>query len=134
MPARDLSRPFLIRIWSGIVSRMSAGRCRMHSRFVHRTPGNRGRAKEKPSQKMIEVPYTAFEGSSRRVIIPVQLNGSITAKMALDTGSPGMIIFDRLANRLGLFEKDDGKLLTYSAGIGGETPSILTIIDSVQGP
>jgi len=78
------------------------------------------------------VPYTAFEGSSRRVIIPVKLNGSITAKMALDTGSPCMIIFDRLADRLGLFEKDNGKLLTYSTGIGGETPSILTIVDSVQ--
>ena len=43
-----------------------------------------------------------------------------------------MIIFDRLANRLGIFEKDDAKLLTYSAGIGGEAPSILTIVDSVQ--
>jgi hypothetical protein len=82
--------------------------------------------------KKIEVPYTAFEGTARRVIIPVQLNGSVTAKMALDTGSPGMIIFDRLASRLGIFEKDDGKLLTYSAGIGGEAPSILTIVDTVQ--
>lgn len=90
-----------------------------------------GAGAERPQRK-IEVPYTAFEGSSRRVIIPVQLNGSVTARMALDTGSPGMIIFDRLANRLGLFEKDDGKLLTYSAGIGGNAPSILTIIDSVQ--
>ncbi len=80
----------------------------------------------------IHVPYTAFEGSARRVIIPVLLNGSITAKMALDTGSPGMIIFDRLAHRLGLFERDDGKLLTYAAGIGGNAPSILTVIDSVQ--
>lgn len=87
---------------------------------------------EQQSQKKIEVSYTAFEGSSRRVIIPVVLNGSITAKMALDTGSPGMLIFDRLANRLGLSEKDDGKLLTYSAGIGGEAPSVLTIVDSVQ--
>lgn len=79
-----------------------------------------------------EVPYTALEGTARRVIIPVQINSSITAKMALDTGSPGMLIFDRLANRLGISEKDDGKLLTYSAGIGGEAPSILTIIDTVQ--
>jgi hypothetical protein len=94
---------------------------------------DRGQAKEdQPSLKKIEVPYTAFEGTARRVIIPVQLNGTVTARMALDTGSPGMIIFDRLANRLGIFEKDDGKLLTYSAGIGGQTPSILTIVDSVQ--
>lgn len=82
--------------------------------------------------RKIEVPYTAFEGTARRVIIPVQLNSSVTANMALDTGSPGMIIFDRLANRLGIFEKDDGKLLTYSAGIGGATPSILTVVDTVQ--
>lgn len=92
-----------------------------------------GQAKEEhQTQNKIEVPYTAFEGSSRRVIIPVLLNNSVTAKMALDTGSPGMLIFDRLANRLGIFEKDDGKLLTYSAGIGGQAPSILTIVDSVQ--
>lgn len=94
---------------------------------------DQGTAKEEqPSLIKIEVFYTAFEGTARRVIIPVQLNGSVTAKMALDTGSPGMIIFDRLASRLGIFEKDDGKLLTYSAGIGGQAPSILTIVDSVQ--
>lgn len=79
-----------------------------------------------------EVPYTAFEGGSRRVIIPVELNGSITANMALDTGSPGMIIFDRLARRLGLFDRDDAKVLTSAAGIGGRTPSMLTIVDSVK--
>jgi len=98
-------------------------------------PVTRDQATAKDGQqalKKIEVPYTAFEGTARRVIIPVQLNGSVTAKMALDTGSPGMIIFDRLASRLGIFEKDDGKLLTYSAGIGGEAPSILTIVDTVQ--
>ena len=87
---------------------------------------------EQKTARKIEVAYTAFEGTARRVIIPVQLNGSVTAKMVLDTGSPGMIIFDRLANRLGIFEKDDGKLMTYSAGIGGEAPSVLTIVDSVQ--
>jgi Aspartyl protease len=91
-----------------------------------------GAKEDQQSLRKIEVPYTAFEGTARRVIIPVQFNGSITAKMALDTGSPGMIIFNRLANRLGLFEKDDGKLMTYSAGIGGEAPSILTIVDTVQ--
>jgi len=94
---------------------------------------DRSAAKDRQqSLKKIEVPYTAFEGSSRRVIVPVQLNGSVTANMALDTGSPGMIIFDRLANKLGIFEKDDAKLLTYSAGIGGAAPSILAIVDTVQ--
>jgi len=51
---------------------------------------DQGRAKEEQQTlKKIEVPYTAFEGTAHRVIIPVQFNGSITAKMALDTGSPG---------------------------------------------
>jgi len=95
--------------------------------------------KEKPAAredhdtlKKFVVPYTAYEGASRRVIIPVRLNNAVTAKMALDTGSPGMIIFDRLAGRLGIFEKDDGKLLTSAAGIGGTTPAIFTIIDTVE--
>ncbi len=79
-----------------------------------------------------EVPYTPYEGTSRRVIIPVRLNNKVTAKMALDTGSPGMVIFDRLAGRLGILEKDDGNLITFAAGIGGTTPAIFTIIDTVQ--
>ncbi|MBI5634682.1 MAG: clan AA aspartic protease [Nitrospirae bacterium] len=79
-----------------------------------------------------EVAYTAFEGGARRVIIPVQLNDSVAAQMVLDTGSPGMIIFDRLAKRLGIFDRDDAKLLTSAAGIGGNAPSVLTIIDAVQ--
>lgn len=99
---------------------------------VTREQGQGQAKEEQQALKKIEVTYTAFEGSARRVIIPVLLNNSVTARMALDTGSPGMIIFDRLASRLGIFEKDDAKLLTYSAGIGGEAPSILTIVDTVQ--
>ena len=96
-------------------------------------------SKEKPAARenhdtlrKFEVPYTAFEGTSRRVIIPVRLNNAVTAKMALDTGSPGMVIFDSLAGRLGIFEKDDGRLLTSAAGIGGTTPAVFTIIDTVE--
>ncbi len=87
---------------------------------------------EKQKTKRYEIPYKAYEGTARRVIINVKLNGSVTAPMALDTGSPGMIISDRLANRLGLFEKDDGRLMTFAAGIGGTVPATLTIIDTVQ--
>ena len=86
--------------------------------------------KQKPIK--YEIPYIAYEGASRRIIIHVKFNGSVTALMALDTGSPGMIISDRLANRLGLFEKDDGKLMTFAAGIGGSVPATLTIVDTVQ--
>jgi hypothetical protein len=101
--------------------------------------GSRSSSQERPAVKSdasalkkIEVPYTAYEGISRRVIIPVRLNNAVTAKMALDTGSPGMIIFDRLAGKLGIFAKDDGKLLTSAAGIGGTSPAVFTIIDTVQ--
>jgi hypothetical protein len=98
-------------------------------------PGRREKSPLRDEQQTlgkIEVPYIAYEGGARRVIIPVRLNNSVTAKMALDTGSPGMIIFARLASRLGILEKDDGRLLTSAAGIGGTTPAVLTIIDTVQ--
>ncbi|OGW25417.1 MAG: hypothetical protein A2X59_04845 [Nitrospirae bacterium GWC2_42_7] len=82
--------------------------------------------------KSYTVPYIPFEGSARRIIIPVTINGSVTAKMAVDTGSPGMLIFDSLAKKLGIFESDDAKLLSYAGGIGGVVPAVLTIIDKVQ--
>ncbi len=41
--------------------------------------------------RRFEVPYE-HEGSARRVIIPVTFNDSVTAQMALDTGSPGLVI------------------------------------------
>ena len=78
-----------------------------------------------------EVPFTN-QGSTRRVIIPVKFNDSVTAPMALDTGSPGMIISLGLAVKLGIFSRDSGTLLTEIGGIGGGTLSILTIIDSVS--
>lgn len=85
-----------------------------------------------PSSRKFEVPYEAFEGSARRVIIPVTLNDSVTAKLALDTGAPGMVIFADLALRLGLFSRDSGALLTQASGIGGAEAAILTIVDSVS--
>lgn len=87
---------------------------------------------EKQGLKRYELPYTPLEGSARRIIIPVTFNGSVTARMALDTGSPGMLISDRLAYKLGLFEQDACRLLTLAAGIGGVTPAIITVIDTVQ--
>lgn len=79
-----------------------------------------------------EIPYTPFEGSSRRIIIPVRFNNSVTANMALDTGAPGLVISFQLATKLGLFEKNDGMLLTQAGGIGGSVPAMRTIIESVQ--
>ena len=84
------------------------------------------------SPARFEVPYQAFEGSARRVIIPVTLNDAVTAKMALDTGAPGMVVSVSLAQRLGLFSRDGGTLLVGAAGIGGTDIGILTIVDSVS--
>ncbi|MEC4676289.1 MAG: retropepsin-like aspartic protease [Nitrospirota bacterium] len=78
------------------------------------------------------VPYSAYEGSSLRIIIPVTLNGKVTARMALDTGSPGMLISNELADRLGLLDKDTARLSTFTTGIGGSVPSFFTVVDTVQ--
>lgn len=82
--------------------------------------------------RKFEVPYQASEGSAKRVIIPVTFNDAVTAPMALDTGSPGMVISFELATRLGLFSRDNGTLFVGAAGIGGLTPAILTIVDAVS--
>ena len=82
--------------------------------------------------KKYEIPYIAYEGSARRIIIPVRFNNSVTANMALDTGAPGLVISTQLAEKLGLFEKDAGLLLTQAGGIGGSTPAMRTVIDTIQ--
>jgi hypothetical protein len=83
-------------------------------------------------QKTYEIPYIAFEGTARRIIIYVTFNNSVTVPMVLDTGAPAMHIFDRLAAKLGIFDRDEGKLAEQIA-LGGQTAwGILTIIDTVQ--
>ena len=72
------------------------------------------------------------EGSSSRVIIPVTFNDRITAPMAVDTGSPGMVISVGLAQRLGIFSRNSVTLFTETAGIGGTTLAIKTLVDSVS--
>ena len=84
-----------------------------------------------PTLRRFEVPYEN-QGSTRRVIIPVTFNDTVTAPMALDTGSPGMVIWLGLAVKLGIFTRDSGTLLTEVGGIGGGALSILTIVDSVS--
>jgi hypothetical protein len=82
--------------------------------------------------KRYEIPYIPYEGSARRIIIPVRFNDSITANMALDTGAPGLVISFQLAEKLGLFEKNEGLLFTQAGGIGGSAPAMRTIIESAQ--
>ncbi len=90
------------------------------------SPGKKG------SPKKISIPYKAYEGSARRIIIPVKINDRVTVPMLLDTVAPGTIIFFQLAFRLKLFERDEGWLFTEVSGIGGTIPAIRSIIDTVQ--
>jgi hypothetical protein len=78
-----------------------------------------------------EVAYQ-LEGATKRIIIPVRLNDSVVAPMALDTGSPGMVVFLELAMKLGLFSHDNGTLFVAAGGVGGVVPAIRTIVDSVS--
>jgi hypothetical protein len=79
-----------------------------------------------------EVPYKAFEGSARRIIISVTFNETVTADMLLDTGSPGLLITPKLADRLGLIKEDDGNLVVTAGGIGGSVPAMLAVVDVLR--
>jgi len=85
-----------------------------------------------PALKEYKVSYDAFEGATRRIIIKVRINDSITVPMALDTGSPDMLIFSDLADRLDLLENNEAKVLFQAGGIGGTVPAVRTIIDNIQ--
>jgi hypothetical protein len=82
--------------------------------------------------KTIELPYVALEGKARRVIVNVRFNHRVVASLALDTGSPGMVISGKLAQKLDLFSRDQGKLLVAVSGIGGDAPAIRTILEDVD--
>jgi len=85
----------------------------------------------RPESRSFEIPYDPYEGTAHRVIIPVKFNDYTIAPMALDTGSPGLVISFELAEKLGVFSRDKGTLVVEAAGIGGSAPAILTIVDSV---
>lgn len=52
--------------------------------------------------------------------------------MVFDTGAFETIIFPALAERLGVFRQEQPKLGVLSGGIGGTTPAIRTVIDSMR--
>jgi hypothetical protein len=79
-----------------------------------------------------EVPYRAYEGSAKRIIIPVTFNASVTAPIILDTGATGMLISFGLAERIGILDKNEGNLVESISGIGGTIPAIFTIVDNIQ--
>ncbi len=88
--------------------------------------------KEETAYERHEIPFIAYEGMAKRIIVPVTINNEVTTNMALDTGAPGMIITPRLAEKLGLFEGGEGMVMIMAGGIGGRAPAVRTIIDSVQ--
>jgi len=111
------------------------------SRSAAAAPAARGRPREEaihdpnpaPTLNRYEVPFVAYEGSARRIIIQVTFNDAVTVPMALDTGAPGLIISPQLAERLGVFgKKDEAKLYVMAGGIGGRVPAVVDIIDRVQ--
>jgi len=87
---------------------------------------------EQPKLKSYEVPFEAYEGTAQRVIVSVTFNDTVTARMAIDTGAPGLVISPRLANQLGILNSDEGKVMVQAGGIGGSVPAIRTFIDKVQ--
>ncbi len=79
-----------------------------------------------------EIPYDPYEGSAQRVIINVTLNGKVQARLAVDTGAPQTVIFGALAERLGLLNETSAGVWTRAGGIGGSTPAIRTIIETIR--
>ncbi len=85
---------------------------------------------EKP--KKHEVPYVPYGESAKRVIINVVFNGTVTAKLAIDTGAPGTVISPGLAKKIGLFDEEQGQLQVMAGGIGGAAPAVRSIVDRIQ--
>jgi hypothetical protein len=79
-----------------------------------------------------EVPYQAYEGSAKRVIVSVKFNDRVTAPMALDTGAPGSLISAKVAKELDLLDDENGQLWVTVGGLGGTARAIRTVVNSVQ--
>jgi hypothetical protein len=105
---------------------------KMHQKVrpLETAPADEEATGKKP--KRYEVPYTPYEGSSKRVIVSVVFNKKVTAPMAIDTGAPETLISTSLAERLGLFDADQGRLIIGVGGVGGTAPAIRSIIDTLQ--
>jgi hypothetical protein len=82
--------------------------------------------------KRYEVPYIPHGGSEKRVIVSAVFNGSVSAPLAIDTGAPDTLISPALAEKLGLFDKDQGRLIIRVGGLGGSQPAIRSIVDTIE--
>jgi hypothetical protein len=117
-----------------------------HKAYENESPSSNGRADSAPAPRVqraaekgeerqaqrYEVPYVPYEKSAKRVIINVVFNGAVTAPLAIDTGAPGTVISSPLAEKLGLFDEDQGRLLIGVGGIGGSAPAVRSIVDTIQ--
>jgi len=88
-------------------------------------------APAKQAQQII-VRYRGQDARTQRILVPITLNGSTTVTMALDTGAPATLISQSLAERLGMLRRDDGVLLASASGIGGASPAVLVVLDSLS--
>jgi hypothetical protein len=82
--------------------------------------------------KRFEVPYEAYEGSAKRLLVSVRFNDRVTAPMILDTGAPRSLISMKVAKDLGVLDDDQGRLIVAIGGIGGSATAIRTVINSIQ--
>jgi predicted aspartyl protease len=89
-------------------------------------------AKPSDGLKRFDIPFQGFEGTARRIIIPVTFNESITANLLVDTGAPGLMISPQLAEKLGLADEKETNLKITAGGIGGSVPALLAVVDSVR--
>ena len=96
-----------------------------------RPPSTAEPARKAAAKARHEIAYDPYEGSTQRVIINVTLNGKVQARLAVDTGAPKTIISAALAERLGLVNQTSPGVRTRAAGIGGSTPAIRTIIETI---
>ena len=94
-------------------------------------PSIAGPARKAVATARHEIPYDPYEGAAQRVIINVTLNGRVQARLAVDTGAPKTIISAALAERIGLMNSTSPGVRTRAAGIGGSTPAIRTIIETI---
>ncbi len=82
--------------------------------------------------KVYRVKYTPFEGITKRIIVAATFNDSYKTLVAIDTGADNVIISRALAEKMGLLDNSEGKLLWQASGIGGSTTAIITVLDSVE--
>jgi len=87
---------------------------------------------ETAAPRQYAIAYLSREGNAQRVIVQVTFNRRVTAPMILDTGASSLIISYELAEKLDLLSRDDGVLRVVTGGIGGTTPAIRSLVDSID--